>query len=88
LSTDSRFSRDDGVLLRQGFEALAERLGAAGMISFLQLCSPGKGDYTKERHAVLDQMTFDDIMRELDEMGETKADDDDADAAPEGQAAP
>ncbi len=51
---------------RAGIEALMERLGPAGMLQFLQLIDPGHGDYTKDRHAWLDDLTIDDVARSVE----------------------
>lgn len=45
----------------RGLRALKRDLGTAGMTQFIQQFSVGKGDYTKERHRVLDRFTFDEI---------------------------
>ena len=37
-----------------GLEALAERLGAVGMVRFLQQFEAGAGDYSVQRHEWLD----------------------------------
>jgi hypothetical protein len=47
-----------------GVAALTRELGPVGMIRFLQFFDSGRGDYTKERHAWLKDLTIDDIMRE------------------------
>jgi hypothetical protein len=38
---------------QRGIEALAQALGPAGMIRFLQQFETGRGDYTAERHGWL-----------------------------------
>lgn len=53
-------------LRRAGLEALRERLGPAGTIRFLQLFDPGVGDYTQDRAAWLDDLTVDQISRDID----------------------
>ena len=49
----------------EGLEALKERLGAAGMIRFLQQFSNGAGDYAKERHAWADSVTLEDLRLQI-----------------------
>lgn len=39
-----------------GLEALAERLGATGMVRFLQQFEAGTGDYSVQRHEWLDNV--------------------------------
>jgi len=50
-----------------GLEALRERLGAAGTIRFLQQFDPGHGDYTQDRHAWLDSLDVDEIVRGIEQ---------------------
>lgn len=45
-----------------GFEALLQHLGPADTLRFLHQYDPGRGDYTKERHQWLDQLSVDEIM--------------------------
>lgn len=51
-----------GEVRERGMRALKRELGAAGMAQFLQQFQKGRGDYTKERHALLDKFTVDDIF--------------------------
>lgn len=46
---------------QQGYKALINALGVAGTLRFLQQLDNGYGDYTKERHQWLDQLTMDDF---------------------------
>ncbi len=48
-------------LRQQGNKALIDALGIVGTIKFLQQLEAGYGDYTKERHQWLDNLTFDDF---------------------------
>lgn len=50
---------------KQGYKALIDALGVAGMLKFLQQLEVGYGDYTKERHQWLDQLTMDDFRNYL-----------------------
>jgi hypothetical protein len=45
-------------IVKQGYDALINSLGVADTIRFIQYFSPGKGDYTKERHQWLDKKNF------------------------------
>ena len=49
----------------RGLDALRRELGVAGMVRFLQQFETGKGDYTKERRAWLDELSVDDIMQSI-----------------------
>ena len=46
----------------RGTAALKRELGNAGMVQFLQQFEKGRGDYSKDRHKVLDKFSIDDIM--------------------------
>jgi exopolyphosphatase/pppGpp-phosphohydrolase len=46
---------------QQGYKALINALGVAGTLRFLQQLEVGYGDYTKERHQWLNQLTIDDF---------------------------
>ncbi len=46
---------------QQGYKALIDALGVAGTLRFLQQLEVGYGDYTKERHQWLNQLTMDDF---------------------------
>ncbi|MBW4430887.1 MAG: hypothetical protein KME28_03860 [Pelatocladus maniniholoensis HA4357-MV3] len=46
---------------QQGYQALINALGVAGTLRFLQQLEVGYGDYTKERHQWLNQVTIDDF---------------------------
>jgi hypothetical protein len=46
---------------QQGYKALIDALGVAGTLKFLQQLEVGYGDYTKERHQWLNQLTIDDF---------------------------
>ena len=50
---------------QKGLEALSKSLGPDGMIRFLQQFDSGNGDYSKERHAWLDDYTIDDVFNEI-----------------------
>lgn len=52
---------------REGLRVLLDRLGPADTIRFLQQFDPGRGDYTKERDALLKDLTLDGIWHELEE---------------------
>ena len=48
--------------LRQiGIDALIKNLGPLGMVRFIQQFDTGRGDYTKERAALLDSVSLDKI---------------------------
>ncbi len=43
-------------IYERGIAALREKLGIVGMIRFLQLLSPGRGNWAEERHAWQDSL--------------------------------
>ena len=46
----------------RGMKALVRELGAAGMAQFIQQFAKGYGDYSKDRHRILNKFTVDDIF--------------------------
>ncbi|GHU61471.1 hypothetical protein FACS189445_3490 [Spirochaetia bacterium] len=58
-------TRDMNAIRKLGIEALMEKLGPVGMVEFMHQFDSGYGDYTKERHAWLDNLTIEDISREI-----------------------
>jgi len=57
-------------IIKQGYNALINSLGITDTIRFIQYFSPGKGDYTKERHQWLDEKTLADVLLEMKELQE------------------
>ncbi|ELR97755.1 hypothetical protein [Gloeocapsa sp. PCC 73106] len=57
-------------IIKQGYEALINSLGVADTIRFIQYFSPGKGDYTTERHQWLDRETLADVLMKMQELPE------------------
>ena len=60
-----KLTKDINAIKRLGIDALTEKLGPIGMIEFMRQFDSGYGDYTKERHAWLDNLTIDDIINEI-----------------------
>jgi len=52
-------------LQKAGIDALVQALGAVDAMRFIRLFDNGYGDYTKERHAIFDNMTVDDILNDM-----------------------
>ncbi len=52
-------------LYRKGFQALVDALGYVDAIRFIRQFDNGSGDYTKERHQWLDQLTMDEILTDI-----------------------
>lgn len=48
-----------------GMKALTRELGVTGMIQFMQQFSAGSGDYSRDRHSLLDNLSVDDIWVEM-----------------------
>lgn len=53
-----------------GLRVLARELGPVGYIRFLQQVAPGAGDYAAQRHAWLDDLTWDELEADLREARE------------------
>jgi hypothetical protein len=53
--------KDMNMIRKLGIEVLTERLGPIGMIEFIHQFDSGYGDYTKERHEWLDNLSIEDI---------------------------
>ena len=73
-------------LAGRGFDALADSLGLVDAIRFIQLHRPGKGDYTRDRHAFWGDMTMPEAIRRMGqpELAEQVERDEAARAAAEG----
>ncbi len=50
-------------LATDGFAALVAKLGMAEAIRYVQLYHQGAGDYTRERHEWLDEVSHDEIAK-------------------------
>lgn len=50
---------------RRGLHALAKELGPAGMIRFLRQFQIEKGDYSKDRHALLNGVSFEQVTAQI-----------------------
>jgi len=48
-----------------GLNALGDALTSVGMVRFIQQFDRGKGDYSKERHQWVDQLSLDDIEKSI-----------------------
>lgn len=55
-----------------GLEALAERLGAVGMVRFLQQFEAGAGDYSVQRHEWLDNVDVQALAGRMPRRRESK----------------
>lgn len=56
-----------------GYKALIEYLGVVGMLRFLQQLEVSNGDYTKERHKMVEP-TFNEYEQFLAELNERSVD--------------
>lgn len=52
---------------REGWLALTEKLGIAGAMRFMMQYDPGYGDYTREREALLADLSLDDAIQRIKE---------------------
>jgi len=63
-------------VIQKGYEALVQALGPVDAIRFIQHFSPGKGNYTEDRHQWLDQVTSEEFFAQMQQMKEAKLEDD------------
>lgn len=57
-------------VIQKGYAALVQALGPVDAIRFIQHFSPGKGNYTEERHQWLDQVTSEDFFTQMEQAKE------------------
>ena len=55
----------DNELHRFGLDGISEKLGLPGLFRFSRLCTPGTGDYTRDRHKWLDKLDWDTVIEEI-----------------------
>ncbi|MBE9235183.1 hypothetical protein IQ227_03785 [Anabaena aphanizomenioides LEGE 00250] len=55
-------------IIKQGYNALINSLVITDTIRFIQYFSPGKGDYTTERHQWLDEKTLTEVLAEIKQL--------------------
>ena len=53
--------RNAAQLAADGFAAMVQKLGMADAVRYVQLYHQGAGDYTRERHEWLDELSHDQI---------------------------
>ena len=58
---------DLSVIRKKGLEVLTKELGAAGTVRFLRQFESGDGDYTREREALLKDISIDEIAASIAE---------------------
>ncbi len=58
-------SKEIGLIRKEGLNALVKKLGPDGMIRFIQQYSSGSGDYTRDRHLIIDDYSIDEIVKEI-----------------------
>jgi len=63
-------------VIQKGYEALVQALGPVDAIRLIQHFSPGKGNYTEDRHQWLDQVTSEEFFAQMQQMKEAKPEDD------------
>ncbi len=57
--------RNPSIIRKMDIQALTKELGAVGMAYFIRQFDQGEGDYTKERDSLLNNMTMQDIEKQL-----------------------
>jgi hypothetical protein len=63
--TNQVIAKDMNTIRKLGIEALTEKLGPVGMVEFIHQFDSGYGDYTKDRHNWLDNLSIEDISAEI-----------------------
>mgnify|MGYP006272187767 CR=1 FL=1 len=63
-------------VIQKGYAALVQALGPVDAIRFIQHFSPGKGNYTEERHQWLDQVTAEEFFAQMQQVQAVKPEDD------------
>ena len=58
---------------QHGLEVLKRELGVVGMVRFMQQFTSGKGDYSVERHQLLDQLTPEEIINQIHALQQRNA---------------
>jgi hypothetical protein len=64
MKTDSQSLQQ---ITEKAIKILAKEMGIADTIRFLNQFSSGYGNYTEERDAMFQDLTLDDILREMDQ---------------------
>jgi hypothetical protein len=57
---------------KRGMEALTRDLGTAGMVQFMQQFSSGAGNYSKERHKLLGELSVDEVWADMENASKTR----------------
>ena len=60
--------RDQTLVRKAGMSALKKELGTVGAAYFIRQFSTGQGDYTVEREKLLEDITFDEIVKNVREI--------------------
>ena len=60
--------RDQTLVRKAGMSALKKELGTVGAAYFIRQFSTGQGDYTVERDKLLEDITFDEIVKNVREI--------------------
>ena len=61
----STMTMSPAIIRKVGLEAVAKKLGPLGMVRFLQQFETGRGDYTKERDQLFNDVDIHDIISEI-----------------------
>ena len=64
--------RSDEQFERPTLGLLQKELGPYGMARFLRTSRSGSGDYTRDRHKWLDDVTMDDILKDIQDLGDQR----------------
>ncbi len=64
----------DDELHRFGLELMGKNLGLFGMMVFSRLCTPGTGDYTRDRHKWLSKLDRETVLAQIRQLQEASLD--------------
>ncbi len=59
-------------VIEKGYQALVNTLGVADAMRFIQYCSPGKGDYSQDRHQWLKPNSLEEVFSEMEQYHSPK----------------
>jgi hypothetical protein len=68
MTFDISYFRNFQKIRSLGIEAPVKELGQVGMAYFMRQFEPGDGSYTAERAELPQDVTMDDILRDLEKM--------------------
>jgi hypothetical protein len=56
----------------RGFQVLERELGPGGMLKFMHQFDEGRGDYSKDRHKIIDNLNIREVIKTIRQMQKAK----------------